>query len=75
MVDFAAQRVMELEVEGLSGTAHGDRDKGSYFPSFLEPTRRRSRATPRSYTTPWDTIIAPRLTGTTIANIQRYVAL
>jgi len=71
MIGFAAQRLMELEVEGLTGAAYGQKSperlaqrngyrergwetragtvelripklrKGSYFPGFLEPRRRR----------------------------------
>jgi hypothetical protein len=38
MVGFAAQRLMELEVESLTGAAHGERT-----PERRRPRRRRSR--------------------------------
>ena len=58
MVGFAAQRLMELEIENLTGAAHRNWQtragtvelripklrKGSYFPTFLEPRRMAEKA-------------------------------
>jgi len=58
MVGFAAQRLMELAVESLTGAAHGERSwtgsitamaipklrKSSYFPAFVEPRRMAEKA-------------------------------
>jgi putative transposase len=53
MIGFAAQRLMELEVEGLTGAGYGEKSqgrlvqrnrKGSYFPGFLEPRRMAEKA-------------------------------
>jgi hypothetical protein len=47
IIGFAMQRLMELEVAGLTGACHGERSpdrlpklcQGSYSPGFLEPRR------------------------------------
>src|SRR6266568_2005586 len=51
MIGFTARRLMELEIEGLTGAAHGERSpermnqrNGSYFPGFLEPRRLAEKA-------------------------------
>ena len=60
MIGFAAERLMELEVQGLTGAGYGERAratrvgtvelripklrKGSYFPGFLEPRRVAEKA-------------------------------
>src|SRR6266550_2355183 len=51
MVGFGAQRLMEREIESLTGAGYGERSPGrikqrknSYFPGFLEPRRMAEKA-------------------------------
>ncbi len=52
MIGFTAERLMAVEVEGLTGAAHGERSPDrlthrngySYFPGFLEPRRMAEKA-------------------------------
>jgi hypothetical protein len=50
MLAFAAERIMEAEVEAVTGAAKGARRlipklrKGSYLPSFLEPQQTAEKA-------------------------------